>query len=107
RRFGHRKATHSLLAVVSLMGLMYVLFGKNYIGLGVGLGYLSHLLLDMLNPRGVPLLYPFTKYKYKILGKIHTGEKGEEIVYFILMVGLLILAIKALSLSPLLDHWGF
>ena len=97
RKLGHRKATHSLLAVIISMGLMYLLFGTNYIGWGLGIGYSSHLLLDMLNPRGVPLLYPFIKYKYK-LGNIHTGEKGEEIVYFLLVVSLLIILVKGIQL---------
>ena len=103
QRLGHRKGTHSLLALAIVFEIMYLLFGKNYVGLGVVLGYLSHLLLDMLNPRGVPLLYPFTKYKYKIIGKIHTGERGEEIIYFILMVGLLFLVIKGLSQISFLE----
>lgn len=97
RKLGHRKATHSLFAVTICMGLMYLLFGNNYIGLGLGIGYSSHLLLDMLNPRGVPLLYPFIKYKYKV-GNIHTGEKGEEIIYFLLVVSLLIIIVKEMQM---------
>lgn len=85
QQFGHRKATHSLLAVILLLTLLNFLFGINNITLGIGLGYLSHLILDMLNPLGVPLLYPFIKHKYKI-GKIRTGESGEYIVAVLLII---------------------
>ena len=64
--FGHRGATHSLLAVF----LFYTaarLAAPRFLGGGVAgpfalalaAGYLSHLLLDMLNPQAVPLLWPW------------------------------------------------
>lgn len=84
-KLGHRKATHSLLAVILLLIVLSLFFGINNIVLGIVLGYLSHLILDMFNPLGVPLLYPLIKDKYKI-GKIRTGESGEYIVVVLLII---------------------
>ena len=85
RKLGHRKATHSLFAAILLWAVLTLPFGINFVALGSLLGYLSHLILDILNPTGVPLLYPFTKEKYKI-GKIHTGDTGEYIVTVLLII---------------------
>lgn len=80
----HRGFTHSLLAVMILGISLCGMFGMNRAVLGVGIGYISHLLLDMLNPRGVPLGYPITKIKCRI-GNIKTGENGEYIVLGIIV----------------------
>lgn len=85
RHLGHRKSMHSLLAVLILFAALTVPFGISALAAGIGLGYLSHLILDMFNPAGVPLLYPFIKKKYKI-GKIRTGENGEYIVAAVLII---------------------
>lgn len=77
--FGHRGATHSLLAALIIFGVMGAIFGGSVITMGITIGYVSHILLDLLNPRGVPLFYPITKEKYKI-ARIHTGEWGEYVV---------------------------
>lgn len=63
----HRTVTHSLLAC----GLALL------INPWLGLGYVSHVLLDMLNPTGCPLLWPYTK-KFSV-GSIKTGSKVETI----------------------------
>lgn len=84
-KLGHRKATHSLVAAICVWTVLSLFLGQYVLALGTFLGYVSHLLLDMLNPMGVPLLYPFTKEKYKI-GKIYTGDKGENIVSVVLIL---------------------
>lgn len=96
RKLGHRKATHSILAVFAVMVLTSMLFKVRYIGWSIGIGYSSHLILDMLNPRGVPLLYPFIKSRYKV-ATIHTGSKVEEIIYFLLVVSLLVIILKGIQ----------
>ena len=71
----HRSITHSLLwmVVVSLVGLLYKFNVWAIIGLNIGI--LSHLILDMMNPTGVPLFYPYRKM-YRVC-KISTGSAGE------------------------------
>ncbi len=88
----HRGYTHSLLAwglfsiatifqFVLIYHYYYPHYPHLYIYLGVAsiLGYLSHLIIDCLNPTGLPLLFPFSDRKYKIFKNfsIKTGSLGE------------------------------
>lgn len=62
---GHRGAMHSLLAAglisaASLFALRPLQLNP-LLSLAVTAGYVSHLLLDALNPQGVPLLWPWEK----------------------------------------------
>ena len=63
RAFGHRGFTHSLLAVFALLATFYLKVPEGWFIpadalQGMVLGYLSHILADMLTPAGVPLLWP-------------------------------------------------
>ncbi len=61
RRFGHRGATHSLLALVGLCALTAPLIAVNRLWwTAIVTGYLSHIFLDTLNKQGVQLFYPST-----------------------------------------------
>lgn len=82
----HRTFTHSLLwmVVVSLIGLLLKV--NTWAILGLNIGILSHLILDMLNPTGVPLLYPYKK-KFHVCS-ISTSSAGEWGV-----LGLMIIAV--------------
>ncbi len=64
---GHRTFTHSLLFAF-IAGLIFSVF-KIAFGVGVLIGILSHIILDLLTPKtnGVAFLYPFHKEKIKIL----------------------------------------
>jgi len=118
RKFGHRTVTHSLLGwfmataiFAAVMGLVIVLESAglhagfkltSYLGaMNIGrliaafsIGYLSHILLDMANPRGAQLFWPnqdrdvyFKNPKFQL----ETGSKS-EILVFAVLIGLLILA---------------
>lgn len=84
--FGHRGFTHSLLAVLLLGVIAFPItlslpFLKPFF-VGLIIGYLSHLLLDALNPTGVPLFYPLD---YKItFANVTTGGIWEWAVFIIL-----------------------
>lgn len=58
--FKHRGFTHSFLAMSLL-----IFFGHNNLHLsatiGLGVGFFSHLIGDMLTPAGVPLFYPIKR----------------------------------------------
>lgn len=63
RVFGHRGFTHSLIAIVAGLWLLHVKLPPEYwlpadVIQGMVLGYLSHIVADMLTPAGVPLLWP-------------------------------------------------
>ncbi len=72
-RIKHRMLLHSLpsLAVATLiLTVVWALLSLPYPSLailGFAAGYASHILLDMLTVRGVALLYPFTRRRYRIL----------------------------------------
>lgn len=56
---GHRTFTHSLLFtfICLIIGWMF----NPVIGIGLALGIISHILLDLLTPYGVAFLYPFKR----------------------------------------------
>lgn len=64
---GHRTFTHSILFTL-IIGFFISFFNINF-GFGIGLGMLSHIILDLLTPNtyGVAFLYPFYKKKIRIL----------------------------------------
>ena len=56
--------------------------------LGFVVGYLSHLLLDSLNPAGIMWLYPFRK-KHYAAAKIRTGTAQEIPVRLMLVLAVI------------------
>ncbi len=82
--FGHRTLFHSPLFVllVCLLGIMFIPQQKVYIAALV-VGMLSHLLLDMLNRKGIPLLWPLPK-KYHI-ASVQTGSITDKYIMFALL----------------------
>lgn len=77
----HRGITHCLLLPIVLSFFYYKL---NYPLCFIGLiaGYLSHLFADMLNPGGIPILFPITSKRINLL-RIVTGSKWESFVWYI------------------------
>ncbi len=71
---GHRGFFHSLLATLLITVLLWFIYPQY--ALYVGLGYLSHLLLDSFNPGGVPLLWPYKK-KFRLPLTFKVGSLGE------------------------------
>lgn len=80
--FEHRGFTHAPLiqlllcaCLISLGRDLSGILGLCYLGLVVGftIGTLSHSLLDMMTVGGIPLLYPFTKKKFRIM-KLKTAK---------------------------------
>lgn len=61
---GHRTLTHSLIFafVVGIIGMIFNL----WIGIGLTLGVVSHIALDMIGPHGVAFLYPFNKKRIRM-----------------------------------------
>ncbi|QGG46858.1 metal-dependent hydrolase [Heliorestis convoluta] len=53
-------------------------------------GYISHLVLDSLNPQGVAWLWPVTRKKFRI-PMFDTGGVGESLIVIPSLVVLLIL----------------
>ncbi len=81
RAFGHRGFTHSLLAVFAALTLFYLKVPESWVIpadaiQGMVLGYLSHILADMLTPAGVPLLWP-CRWRFRL--PIVRPQKGNQL----------------------------
>lgn len=83
---GHRGPLHSLAAAGGIYALTHWFMPQVFTGLISGLnqwiflGYISHLILDMFNPGGVPLLWPVQGRLSIPL--VHTGGLLERFIVF-------------------------
>ncbi|MBO8129520.1 MAG: metal-dependent hydrolase [Peptococcaceae bacterium] len=80
----HRGIMHSIMAVVVFTVLLKILWpGISPAGVQCfAAGYLSHILIDTLNPQGVPLLWPYRKKFSLPVFNITTGSFFERRVLF-------------------------
>lgn len=92
RGFWHTPALYALLWAGLWVWLRESLW-VNFLFAGIA----SHLLLDLLNPTGIPLFFPFTKRKVH-LARIRTGGKVEKVISFLLAIGCLLLTAAQLKL---------
>ena len=86
-RMKHRRETHSgLVMLLLLLPSIYIvrftpasLLTSTLLSVWTGfcIGWVSHLLADTFNQRGVPWLYPISKKYYRI-SKVVTGKEGEK-----------------------------
>lgn len=96
RVFGHRGFTHSLLAIFGAVGLFCLKLAPDglFIPLdalhGMIIGYLSHIVADMLTPAGVPLLWP-CRWRFRL--PILNSGKGNQMER-ILCLAILVFALQ-------------
>lgn len=76
---GHRGFTHCLI-FPAILAFLYLNLGQLNWMLGLLVGYLSHLAIDMLNDKGIPVLFPLTTKKIHVLS-ITTGKWVESILW--------------------------
>ena len=81
RAFGHRGFTHSLLAVAISLWLFQLNVPADWflpadVLQGLTLGYLSHIVADMLTPAGVPLLWP-CRWRFRL--PLLNSQKGNQL----------------------------
>lgn len=63
--------------------------------LGFIVAYASHILADLCNKKGVPLLYPFSKKKFHIMSvKTNTSEETVFAFCYVILAGVLFYIIK-------------
>ena len=84
----HRGWTHSLIGGFVFTAIVYLIsrqYGFNSVySLLFFFGYLSHLILDSLNPSGVAWFWPKRKrYGINLIG---TGSFGETLFQFLLVI---------------------
>ena len=67
-RLKHRGITHTLIAVVAVV-VAAVTALPQLVGAVVAIGYLSHILADMLTVSGLPVFWPYKKDNYHLVPK--------------------------------------
>jgi inner membrane protein len=90
--FGHRGITHSLFAIIAGIYIMHKYGYQTEYVAAIVVGYLSHLLGDMMTDSGVPLLWP-VKLKMAI-PIFSTGGFVEWLVRIALMALLFWVVVK-------------
>jgi inner membrane protein len=91
--FSHRGFFHSLFPPLAVI-IVAVAFGAPVLGVYVVVGYITHLLTDMLTQAGVGLLHPVIRQR--IHGPLHTGGVAEALLFIV------VLAVDALLVVRLL-----
>jgi len=95
---GHRGPLHSFLGVVAATLVATILnHGSIAFASTVAVGYLSHLVMDSLNPQGVPWLWPCKK-RFG-LPLVQTGSLLERLVVMPGMVMLIVWPVLTRSWS--------
>lgn len=91
RACGHRGFTHSLLAIFAVLTFFALRLPATWVVppdaiQGMVIGYLSHIIGDMLTPAGVPLLWP-CRWRFRlpllVLQKNNQPERVLCVAFFI------------------------
>lgn len=107
RRYGHRTVTH---AAPGLMVATGVAAGIEYLaewaGLAFLIGYVMHIVADLLTKEGCAVLSPMKKRRFYWWPNVKTGSMGETVTVFgiMLVLGGLSYAVNPLAFNP--SHWG-
>ncbi|MDI7741067.1 metal-dependent hydrolase [Lysinibacillus fusiformis] len=87
KTLGHRSVVHAPLVIFAFSALLYFFSIEltspyqaiaKYFVIGLSAGMWSHLFLDMMTRRGIPLLYPLTKKSFRI-ANFKGGGIGDSI----------------------------
>lgn len=81
--FGHRGFFHSIFPAIILYFVFVYVLNWKLIGLGIAVGYVSHLMSDALTVTGVNFAHPF---RAKVSGFITTGGVLEYIFFSVFLV---------------------
>lgn len=97
----HRGIAHTLLFPAAMTAVYYVIGFKYSLGVtsavicslifGFNIGYVSHVLADSLNGKGVPLLWPLSPSRIRFLDIPYGGMAEKAIV--MLMYGIALLSV--------------
>lgn len=88
----HRGIMHTMLVpgLLVLLSFTVDLGDYRYLVYGLNIGYISHIIADVMTKSGCPILWPLTKKKIHLIN-IKTGSKGERVVACLLIGGILCL----------------
>lgn len=94
-KFAKNKPLKHCLSFLVGIGLTYILYSQGfeiikesymYLLIGIFVGAISHIFLDYFNPMGVPLLFPLTRKKYRILKVSENAGKVFSFIFTILVI---------------------
>lgn len=80
--FGHRKLIHSIFIPIILF-IMFWFVNLKFVAWGILIGWISHLVGDMLTKEGILPFYPI---KLKLRGLIKTAGLIEKILFVIIIL---------------------
>ena len=86
---GHRTLFHAVWLWAITIILVYPL--NKAVALGIGVGYITHLLLDSLTRSGVQLFFPLA---YRIRGPLKTGRIVEGVLFLSTLMIAVFLAVE-------------
>ena len=93
--FSHRGLFHTPILYIIIWGLLTFQIANPYYGFllnAIFIGIASHLILDALNPTGIPLFFPLEN-KRRHFANIKTGSWAETLVFGTLFVCLTMLCL--------------
>lgn len=97
--FKHRGVLHTPIVYFALWGVLTMFVDSDPLThaviCGLLVGELSHLFLDMLNPSGIPLLWPLTRKRISLL-PIPTGGKLDAMLGMAALAGTVVLLLLIL-----------
>ena len=82
--FGHRQLTHSGGVVLGILAI-YAYYGAPWL-LALAIGYISHLLGDMVFGNGVPIFYP-SRYRIAAPFTFQVGSLQERLLQVAMLAG--------------------
>jgi len=100
----HRAFTHSLV-MVGLLVLFIQIVLPPYLGLGVGLGYISHIAADILTVGGVRLFWPLPLRVRVPFTFVRTGSIFEGLIRWgtVVLIGWMLTLMAGLHIAPILN----
>ena len=88
--FGHRSFIHTIWFPLIIYAILSA-FEKHLWAGAFFLGYMSHLVLDMLNVKGINFFWPLRKAR--INGFITSGGMIEWVLFIVIIIGIILLII--------------
>lgn len=79
----HRGIFHSLL-ILPVIALVLSYFNYSFISLPLIIGYVAHLIGDIVTKEGLMLLYPLSDFR--ISGFIKVGGLSEKLIFIALLI---------------------
>ena len=93
---GHRGVYHSIFGCLATALVLSPLFAFSWgkaLVLAICLGFLSHLLIDSINPKGIRWFRPLSSMKVK--GPVKVGGFWEDVLFVFFLMWLFVIVLEA------------